>query len=369
MDTWFNVTLGLLFLGLGLANTLLMFHLWGYPYDHATRRSSAPRALVLTHRAAGYAFLLIYLYLMSEMLPRIWHYQIELPARSVMHLTLGLGIGTILLVKISIVRFFKHLESTLIPALGTALLVFTALLVGLSVPFVFKEQYLSQQAFGTVLAPDNLARLRLLLPRAGFPPEADVEALTSVPGLQKGRGILLGKCVQCHDLRTVLARPKPPDAWLQTVNRMADRAVIGKPIGREERWQVAAYLVAISPELQQALVARREQELKSEQTQEAVRRLPSDLSFDPATAKQTFETKCVQCHALPKVEAGSVEEVKELVARMTGNGLTASSEELAQVVFHLSRGLRAAPEAKTAEPERPPAAPAKPAGGGRGYRY
>ncbi len=80
MDTWFNVTLGLLFLGLGLANTLLMFHLWGYPYDHATRRSSAPRALVLTDRAAGYAFLLIYLYLMSEMLPRIWHYQIELPA-------------------------------------------------------------------------------------------------------------------------------------------------------------------------------------------------------------------------------------------------------------------------------------------------
>jgi mono/diheme cytochrome c family protein len=363
MDTWFNVVLGLLFLGLGLANTLLMFHLWGYPYDHAAHRSSAPRALMLAHRATGYAFLLIYLYLMSEMLPRIWHYQIELPARIVMHLTLGLGIGTILIVKIAIVRFFKHLESTLIPALGTALLVFTALLVGLSVPFVFKEQYLSQQAFGTVLAPDNLARLRMLLPRAGFPPEADLDALTSVAGLQKGRAILLGKCVQCHDLRTALARPKPPDAWLQTVNRMADRAVIGKPIGREERWFVAAYLVAISPELQQAVAARREQELMNEQTQEAVRRLPADLSFDPALAKRTFEAKCVQCHALPKVEAKSVNEVRELVARMTGNGLTASGEELAQIVFHLSSGLAAGESAAASD------APAAPAAGGRGYRY
>jgi mono/diheme cytochrome c family protein len=352
MDTWFNVVLGLLFLGLGLANTLLMYYLWGYPFDHATNKSSAPRSLMLVHRATGYAFLFVYIYLMSEMLPRIWHYQIELPARSVMHLTLGLGIGTILIIKIAIVRFFKHLESTLIPALGTALLLCTALLVGLSVPFVFKEQYLSQQAFGSVLAPDNLARLRLLLPRAGFPPEANVGALTSVAGLQRGRGVLLSKCVQCHDLRTVLARPKPPDAWLQTVNRMADRAVIGKPIGREERWYVAAYLVAISPELQQAVAARREQELRNEETQDAVRRMTDDLSFDPAIAKRTFETKCVQCHALPTVEAATRAEVKELVARMTRNGLTATGEELAQIVFHLGRGLPAG--ATAGKPASPP---------------
>src|SRR5205814_1349883 len=249
METWVNVGLGLLFFGLGLANVLLMYRLWGYPYDKAKMKSSAPPSLVLTHRLMGYAFVLIYLYLMSQMLPRIWHYQIELPARSVMHLTLGLAIGILLIVKIAIVRYFKYLESTMIPMLGTAVLVCTALLVGLSAPFVFKEQYMSQQAFGTVLSDANLERLHTLLPRAGFPPEVDVNELTSIGGLQKGRQGLLGKCVQCHDLRTVLVRPKTPDAWLQTVNRMADRSVVGKPIENRERWYVAAYLAAISPDL------------------------------------------------------------------------------------------------------------------------
>lgn len=354
MDTWLNVALGLGFLALGLANTLLMYHLWGYPFDERSQRSSAPRRLVLAHRATGYAFLAIYLYLMSEMLPRIWHYQIELPTRSVMHLTLGLAIGSILVIKLSVVRFFKHLEATLVPALGTGLLLCTALLTGLSVPFVFKEQYLSRQAFDTVLSADNLARLKTLLPRAGFPAEAQLDALASVEGLQAGRRVLLSKCVQCHDLRTVLLRPKPPDAWLKTVNRMADRAVIGKPIALEERWHVAAYLVAISPELQQALVVRRAQEMEVEKTVDAVRALPAAAPADPARARQSFETLCSQCHALPQVKAGSVEEVKGLVARMARNGLTAGEAELSQVVFHLSQGLPAGAGAAAA-----------PGGGGR----
>jgi len=350
METWLNVVLGLLFLGLALANTLLMYHLWGFPYDHAAHKSSAPRSLVLTHRATGYAYLLIYLYLMSEMLPRIWHYQIELPPRSVMHLTLGLGIGIILLVKIGIVRFFKHMESTLVPALGTTLLIFTALLVGLSVPFVFKEQYLSQQAFGSVLSEQNLERIKMLLPRAGFPAEAKLDELASISGLQTGRRILLSKCVQCHDLRTVLVKPKTPDAWMQTVNRMADRAVIGKPIEERERWHVAAYLIAISPDLQEAVRARRELELEQEQAVDTVRKLPSGARFERESAKNKFETLCVQCHALPTVMAKTGEEVKALVARMVGNGLTASGDDLAQVVFYLSENLAAGATTTPAAP-------------------
>lgn len=357
MGTWMNVLLGLAFLGLALANTLLMYFLWGFPYDKATHRSSAPRGLVLTHRATGYGYLLIYIYLMGEMLPRLWHYQVELPPRSVIHLVLGLTIGIVLLIKIAIVRYFKHMESTLIPMLGTALLICTTLLVGLSVPFVFKEQYMSQQAFDSVLAPENLARIKALLPRAGFPKEVNVDELTSVEGLQAGRRVLLNKCVQCHDLRTVLARPKTPEAWLQTVNRMADRAVIGKPIGRQERWHVAAYLVAISPELQQALVVRRKQELETQATIESAKQLPTGQSFDPDTARKTFEAKCAQCHALPKPPTTDPGEIKEIVARMTRNGVVASPEELAQIVFHLSEGrsATAAPATGTNAAPAPPA--------------
>lgn len=364
METWLNVVLGLLFLALGLVNVLLMYRIWGYPYDKARLQSSAPRALVLTHRATGYAFVLIYLYLMSQMMPRIWHYQIELPARSVMHLTLGLAIGIILLVKIAIVRYFKYMEATLVPMLGTALLICTALLVGLSVPFVFKEQYLSQQAFGTVLSKGNFERLKAILPRAGFPPSVDLDELASVPGLQKGRRVLLSKCVQCHDLRTVLVRPKTPEAWLQTVNRMADRAVVGKPIEQQERWHVAAYLAAISPDLREAVLVKRKQKLKSEAAIEAVRRLPLGQRFDLDVARRAFEAKCEQCHALPDPKLGSVEEAKELVVRMARNGLTASTEEFAQIVFYLSRNLSAtgpkqvAPPAVTAPAAQPASPPA-----------
>ncbi len=342
MDTLFNVVLGLVFLALGLANTLLMYRLWGYPYDEATHATTAPRSLRRLHRATGYAFLLVYLYLMGEMLPRLWQYQIELPARSVMHLTLGFSIGIILLIKISVVRFFKHLESTLVPFLGTLLLICAALLVGLSAPFVFKEQYLSRQALGSVLSEKNLERLKILLPRAGFPPQVDVNELASVSGLQTGRRVLLGKCVQCHDLRTVLARPKPPETWLQTVNRMADRAVVGKPISERERWHVTAYLVAISPDLQQAVKARRAQELKQEEAMETVRRLPDGQRFDLAASKQMFEAKCAQCHALPAVKVNSTTEVKELVARMAKNGLVATADEFARIIYYLNQNLGAA---------------------------
>ena len=81
MGVWFNLVLGLSFLVLAFVNTLLMYRLWGYPYDKARHRSSAPRSLVVIHRATGYAFVIIYIFLMSEMLPRLWQYQIELPAR------------------------------------------------------------------------------------------------------------------------------------------------------------------------------------------------------------------------------------------------------------------------------------------------
>ncbi|MEZ4450150.1 MAG: hypothetical protein R3B09_11790 [Nannocystaceae bacterium] len=37
-----TVTLGILFLVVAFAVVFLMFHLWGYPFDKATRTSAAP---------------------------------------------------------------------------------------------------------------------------------------------------------------------------------------------------------------------------------------------------------------------------------------------------------------------------------------
>jgi hypothetical protein len=74
-------------------------------------------------RLMGYVFVLIYVYLMWDMVPRLWTYQIELPTRTVVHLALGIAIGAILIIKVLVVRYFKHMESTLAPFLGTSLLI------------------------------------------------------------------------------------------------------------------------------------------------------------------------------------------------------------------------------------------------------
>lgn len=345
MDTFGNAILGLIFLLLSAAGTFLMYHLWGYPFDHDKLKSTAPPKLMLLHRLIGYGYVTIYIYLMSQMLPRLWHYQIEFPTRTVAHLMLGMSIGVILITKLAIVRFFKHLESTLVPFLGTILFICTFLLVGLSVPFALKELYLHQRAVGgSAFSQENIERIKMLLPRAGFPTDTDLGELTTVSALKQGRDVLLTKCVQCHDLRTVLLKPRTPDNWVQTVNRMAERAVFN-PITDENQWYVSTYLIAISPELQKGFRQKREQELQSTATSEAlitpeVLEAAVKKSFDLEMCKSTFENTCSMCHKLSNVDNSpptSVKEASALVTRMVSNGLKAPQENLEQIVFYLMK--------------------------------
>ncbi len=347
MDTFSNAILGLAFLGLAFAGTFLMYRLWGYPFDTEKLKSTAPRSLILLHHWIGYAYALLYLYFMSQMVPRLWTYEVELPARTVAHFLLGLSIGIILLVKITIVRFFKYLESTMIPLLGTALLMCTVLLVGLSVPFAFKEVQLSRRAAGgTVYSDENIQRVENLLPLAGFSEQAPMKDMATRKGFEKGRNVLLTKCVQCHDLRTVLLRPRTPKNWVQTVQRMSERAIFD-PITDEDRWFVSSYLIAISPELQSSVELKREQELSASKAQESAQviakasmKIPSGPAppFSVAMARKTFETTCSFCHSISKVEKsppGTAKEARELIERMVENGLDATEEELRQILFYL----------------------------------
>ncbi|MBI1807893.1 MAG: hypothetical protein HYR76_12680 [Ignavibacteria bacterium] len=348
MDTFGNAMLGVVFLFLSLVSTLLMYKLWGYPFDHEKLKSTAPPRLMLLHRTIGYLYAAIYLYMMSQMIPRLWTYEVELPARTVAHLVLGMAIGVILIAKVAIVRFFKHLESTLVPFLGTGLMICTFLLIGLSVPFALKEIYLHKNAVGgTAFSQENIERVKTLLPKAGFPPEAPLNNLTTVRSLKEGRDILLSKCVQCHDLRTVLIKPRTPDTWVQTVSRMGERSVFN-PISEEEQWQVATYLIAISPDLQKTFKQKRQQDIETLKSKTAADALvnPEMLelaamkSFDLPAARQTFESTCTQCHGLKNVERTpptTVKEAGELVARMVSNGLRASGQDLEQVVFYLAK--------------------------------
>lgn len=321
MSATVNSILGTLFLLLGFGTVFLMYRLWGYPFDKEKRKSQAPVGLMRLHRGLGYAYLVIYVVLMTQMLPRLWTYQVEFPPRTVLHIALGFSIGLILIVKISIIRFFRHFEEWM-PVLGTALLVCTVLLTGFSIPFAVRERVLAAGAF----SPDNLSRVQKLLPDAGFPADAKLEQLATADTLRLGQQVLTTQCNVCHDLRTVLVKPRVPSDWVQTVARMVDKPNPGRPITRASQDAVSTYLIAITPDLQASVEAKRQQDLSA------------PASSTVTEPRALFEKTCSQCHDSKLVESHVFKTEKdalELVDRMVKNGLKTDAVTLETITQHL----------------------------------
>ena len=303
MSSSLSAIFGLVFLGLANASVFLMFKLWGYPFDKETRTSAAPRSLMLLHRCLGYAFALLYIFMMWHMVPRLWNYQVELPPRTVAHLMLGITIGVLILVKISILRFFRHFEESM-PYIGVALLICTYLLIGLSVPFTLRETVLRTQT--RAFSEEGMARTRQLIETAGLPPEAPLDQLATKRMLRAGQHVLQRKCVVCHDLRTILAKPRTPPDWVKLVNRMAIKPVIGEPITTDEEWRVSTYLIAITPDIKNAVKQQRVEQMRTDESKAAAEIAASVMTdetsivtadtYNAAKAKALFEEKCSQCH-------------------------------------------------------------------------
>ena len=120
---------------------------------------------------------------------------------------------------------------------------------------------------------------------------------------------MLTKCVSCHDLKTVLTRPRTPADWVRTVERMADRQIFGRPITDQEQWAVSAYLIAISPEPQSSVKRRCEQSLRSETSKVALATamISAAAVGEPAgyvvgAARVLFEETCSRGHETSEVE-------------------------------------------------------------------
>jgi hypothetical protein len=387
-----TATLGVLFLALSFVSTYLMFRFWGYPYDKERRKSECPQWKMNVHRAVGYAYAGVYVVMMTQMVPRLWEYQVEFPARTVAHIMLGFTIGVLLLVKISILRWFRHFEEWM-PFLGAGLLLCTVLLSGLSLPFVVREQAVA--ASEATYSPENRRRVRQLLTTAGLPAGADLDRLSSGRELRRGRRVLLEQCTFCHDLRTAISRPRTPEDWVRTVERMAEKPTLGPRIGPEESQAAAAYLIAITPELQRSAKAKRAVDMEKQEAlvaagedesgdgeaapagQEpaagpatppataapgtapetaapgtapetaapgtaapAARPRPRRPPPDPAAARKAFETTCSKCHGLEDVDESpprTASQVRALLKRMAENGMEASRRDLELIRFHLIR--------------------------------
>jgi cytochrome c5 len=336
VDTFTSAVLGISFALLGTATTLLMFWLWGFPFDKSIRKSEAPKSLMLLHRGLGFLFLGIYVFMMIQMVPRMLAYQVEFPPRTVAHMCLAIAIGVLLLVKVSIIRFFRHLEEWM-PVLGVILLLFTWILVGLSVPFSLRERQLAQK--GDAFSKKNLDRVVMQLADAGLPKEALIADLATPKGLLHGRQVLLTKCVACHDLRTVLTKPRTAADWQKTVERMGERPVIGDVITDPEQWAVTAYLVAISPDLQTAAAtARKQKQDKADSKAAAKGAQNADKKGDDTAperkksdVKPKFDKLCTGCHDVDDIEKHVFKDdkdVDDVMSRMVDNGLECSPDDL-----------------------------------------
>lgn len=260
MSTTISMWLGILFLVLGIAAVVLQAWLWNPIYwDEVEKKTHAPKAGLLVHRWVGIAFTIIYVVLMWEMIPRLWEYQVELPARTVMHAVAAIVLGVLLFTKLIILRFFRHFEESM-PALGFGILICTIVLATLSIPFALRAQGVGVEAFDD----SNVERVRKLMAKLELRETApSVDTLTSEDGFRRGRQVLVGPCVRCHDMRTVLAKPRSAKGWYKVVDRMLEKpSVFGEPLDAADVPYVTAYLVAITPEIQESRQLEAEAERK-----------------------------------------------------------------------------------------------------------
>jgi cytochrome c5 len=346
-------TLGVAFVVLGFGAMFLMYHLWGYPFDKATRTSAAPRWAMILHRVLGYLFAITYVLLMIEMVPRLWRYQVEFPARTVVHMVVGFTIGFLLLVKISIMRFFRHFEEWM-PYLGTAIMLGTVVLLGLSLPYALHEEALAANApGGSAFSKASQERVARLLPSAGLPGDVKLDELATASSLRAGRSVLTKKCVVCHDLKTILDQPRTPAGWYGVVERMGDKPTLVSSLTDRDIERVTAYLIAITPDLQKSRRQRREEELaraeamkQAEMAMAAVppatmaMALPATVPMiDLTKAKMTYEQTCSQCHELSDVDGAppaSADDSTALIRRMISeNEAELSMEEIAECHAYL----------------------------------
>ena len=310
MNTTISMWLGIAFLFLGIFATILQAWLWGFPMEpdpggpDPHGKTTAPAFWRFMHRFAGFSFVIIYIVLMTEMVPRLWEYQFELPARTIIHACMGILIGVLLCTKISILRWFQHFGGAL-PAIGLSILACTIILATLSIPFAVRAH-----DFGAALEPANLERVERVFSSVDFGETVEVKTLVSEDAFAAGFNVLTGKCAVCHDMRTILYKPRTGKGWYSVVHRMTKKPIIGPPISRNDSLHVTAYLIAITPGIQdsykqvkdiQRAQEKRVAEVKQGVTAE-VNSAEKAAPYDADKAKSLYEEKCSECHELSDVD-------------------------------------------------------------------
>lgn len=349
MSITISMWLGILFLVLAIAAVFLQAWLWGPKYwNEELKKTEAPKLWLRVHAGVGYLYGLIYVVMMWNMFPRLWEYQYELPARTVIHATVAIVLGVLLFTKIIILLFFRHFEEAM-PKFGFGLLMCTVILITLSVPHAARAVDLQ----GRIADPENMARVTKVVGELDFgETQPDLEQVISRRGLQMGRDLLVNKCVTCHDMRTILIRPRTGQRWHDVVVRMQDKPdpFTSEPLTDEEIPYVTAYLIAITPDIQASrkrkVTQEREQAEVQEKAMEAMAKVAESadsdtgLEVDEAKAKEILQNRCTDCHELDEVEnygGGDLEVWKKVIADMIDEGAEVPEDEGAVLAAYLAK--------------------------------
>jgi mono/diheme cytochrome c family protein len=216
MSMMTSIWLGGVMAAIAIVNAGLMAWLWQFPMKpdptgkdpHGV--STAPRFGTNTHRLLGYVFVLVYVALLVEMVPRAWEFRV-FTNDSLLHGALGIAIGVLLGIKIAIIRRFRRFGHRL-PWIGGALAISTLLVA----------------ALGAVPA------WKVLRPHQQLPPE-----------LARGRQVVADKCNQCHGASVIAGEREDARKWARITREMQQfsRTIPGKePITDSERADAASYL-------------------------------------------------------------------------------------------------------------------------------
>lgn len=318
MNTIFSLWLGIAFLVLGVAAVIIQAILWNPDkyWDPVKKKTNAPRLWLGVHRVIGYAFGAIYLVMMWHMVPRLWEYQVELPARTIIHATAAILLGVLLITKIVILKWFRYFEESM-PQLGLGILACTVLISVLSIPYAVRGTGLVAKS----LDPENRERISRVLSDIKFENAVPVPELVSDKGLRKGREVLAQECVRCHDMRTILAKPRSGANWHQVIVRMLDKPTIfDKPLDPKDVPYVTAFMISITPDIQgsrKAKLAQADEAKIAESKMDAKLSDGNDPESEVKTpelpteqAKALYEKRCIDCHEHKEVldRGGDTEE-------------------------------------------------------------
>lgn len=351
MSTTLSMWLGITFLMLCIVAVLLQAWLWGPKFwDEQAKKTRAPKFWLRIHALAGYTYGIIYVVMMWFMLPRLWEYQYELPARTVIHAVLAIAIGVLLVCKIMILLFFRHFEEAM-PRYGFGLLVCTVAMTTLSVPYALRAHDLE----GRTTDPGNVERVKKLMAEVELEQPVDVATLVTERAFERGREVLVRKCITCHDMRTVLATPRTAKGWYSVNLRMLEKpAVFGERLELEDVPFVTAYLVAITPEIQESAKQKREANRMVMARTDAMVMAVHDAdasaapAIDMAQAEALFQKKCIDCHEIDETENHGGDDVagwRSVVAAMVEEGTELTDEEANLITQYLATKYPAKKEA------------------------